>query len=279
MQLPAHDIFESCLKTKDYRSFLSEVFSLAEKNDPRFSYAAFSRKAGFTSRGFVKEVVTGRKRMTAYAFPRFVKALGLPTQVKTYFNYLVALEEDELNSDGLTADQIQIRLQQLRAKFKMHLESLNSDSAKSLFKSHQVLEVVSVLGNQQLGLSFDQIARRTRLNPQICAEVLKRLLLDDIAVEKNGRYFSKNPHFVFQGLGKNQGFKEVFLETLMNLRRKVTTSFDSREDLFFQSYFSVEKQRMPELKKRMRDLLQEFVQENENDDGDSVAKLTVGLFQ
>lgn len=279
MHLPAHDLFESCLKANDYRSFLAEVFSRAEKNDPKFSYAAFSRKAGFTSRGFVKEVVTGRKRMTAYALPRFVKALGLPTQVKTYFNYLVALEESELNSDGLATEQIQTRLQQLQAKFRLHLESLASDSTKTLFKSHQMLEVVSVLGNQHLGLSFDQITHRTRINPQICAEVLKRLLQEEVAVEKNGKYFSKNPHFIFQGLGKNQGFKEVFLETLMNLRRKVTTSFDSREDLFFQSYFSVEKQRMPELKKRMRDLLQEFVQENENDDGDSVAKLTVGLFQ
>ena len=45
-----------------------------------------------------------------------------------------------------------------------------------------------------------------------------------------------------------------------------------------QSYFSVDKKRLPELKERMRKLLQEFIQSAENDDGDTVAKIHLALF-
>jgi uncharacterized protein (TIGR02147 family) len=282
VNLQTRDFNEICLQANDYRAFLNCIFSLAEEKDPRFSFASFSRKAGFTSRGFVKEVLTGRKRLTAYSFPRFVKALGITGVAKQYFTTLVALEEEELNSDRLTQEQLKDRLAQLRTKANLHLQTADSpdlDTAPELYKDYQVLEVVSVLGNREKGASFEQVIQRTGLEPYVAANILRQLISKKIVREVNGRYISVNPHFVFDHLGEKSGFKEVYIQTLQLVRRKIASHFSSRDYLFVQSYFSVDRKRLPELKERMRELIHEFVQTHENDDGDCVAKLHVALIR
>jgi uncharacterized protein (TIGR02147 family) len=273
-------LIQATFEAEDYRTFLSQVFEASTKSGKKFNFAAFSRKAGFSSRGFIKEVLDGRKRLTSLSFPKVLKALALPLSLRQFFTYLVILEEPELNHDKLTQVQISHRLSEIREKLKAQLEQTENEgsAAQALFKSYHILEVYSVLGNRQQGIDLSEVQRRTGLELEICQRVLRQLVEQKVITVKAGRYKSLNPLYIFEGFGANEGFKNLYLETLGLMKRKANTHFKSHDQLFYQSFFSVSRQHIPELKRRLREVVTEFVEASENDDGDCVSKLMVGLF-
>ncbi|MES2966106.1 MAG: hypothetical protein V4760_19660 [Bdellovibrionota bacterium] len=141
-----------------------------------------------------------------------------------------------------------------------------------------MLAVYAVLGNRERGASFEDIVRRTGLQPAICRRVLDQLLSQNLAQAKADRYFSQNSHLVFQGLGGDHPAKTAYLETVSDLHKSAATDFSDPEKVFVQSYFSVDPRRLPELKKKLWSVVLDFVDEYDHDDGERVGKLVVGFF-
>lgn len=279
MDSRSRKLIEAGLGASDYRTFLAKVFEASVKEGQKFNFAAFSRKAGFTSRGFIKEVLDGRKRLTSLSFPKVVKALQIPALLRHYFTYLVLIEEPELNIDRLTNDQIKSKLQEIKDKLALQLRRSDDEApiAKALFKSYQVLEVYSALATKDPGTQLKEVMSRTGYGADVCLEVLKYLVTQDVVTETSGRFKALNPHAVYSSVGSD-GIKTVYLDSLSALKRKATVRFNGKDQLYSQSFFSVQKHRMPELRKRLREVLHEFVETYETDDGDCIGKLIVGLY-
>lgn len=275
-------LYEAALAAEDYRAFLSQTFAaLAEgSRTKRFNYSSFARKAGLQSRGFAKEVVTGRKRLTSQSYPKFERALALPLPLKKYFSLLVMREEPDLNDRGLDRVEMDQRIDDARERIKDHLATGDSegDLSEELYRNTHYLSVYSVLGDREKGASFEEVVRKTRLHPALCERVLEHLVKQSAAVEFNGRYRSVNPHLVFQGLKGDHSCRGAFLETIAQLKKRANDDFDHPEQLFIHSYFTVDRRRLPELRKRLWSLVLEFVDQCDSNDGDSVHKLVVGLF-
>jgi uncharacterized protein (TIGR02147 family) len=267
----------------DYREFLKRAMLIGNRSGSvkgRPNLAAFSRKAGFTSRSFILEVLDGRRRLTAKSYPKVVKALALPPKLKTYFQLLVAREEADLNIESLTAEQIELRLQALRGKFLLQAEGLEGEdkAAQAIFRSRDMLDCYAALGNRERGVELGEIVNKTGLPLETCQKVLAHFVAQTVVVEKNGRFYSRNPHYIFKGLGANVGVKDCYLQSLAELRRKANGGFDQPDRAFFQSIFSVDRRKLPALKQKLWDVLNEFVESNENDEGDQIGKLVVGFY-
>jgi hypothetical protein len=83
---------------------------------------------------------------------------------------------------------------------------------------------------------------------------------------------------VHSELRKSKNFQAVFLDSLESARQKAAVTIDSAEDLFFTSAFSVRRERLPQLKQELRDLMLGFVDRHEHVDGCKVTTLTVALW-
>jgi uncharacterized protein (TIGR02147 family) len=77
----------------DYRQFLSRYYTHRKKDDTRFSYRAFSRKAGFVSPSYLLDVIKGEKNISLKSIDGVCRALGLNARERLYFENLVRFNQ------------------------------------------------------------------------------------------------------------------------------------------------------------------------------------------
>lgn len=85
----------------DYRAFLTDYYYHHKAINPAFSYQYLADKAGFTSRGYLHNIISGLKNLGKSATIKLTKALSLNVREADYFENLVsfnqALTLDERN--------------------------------------------------------------------------------------------------------------------------------------------------------------------------------------
>jgi len=73
----------------DYRLFLKDWFEDKKASVPQFSYAIFATKAGFRDRGFLHNVIHGKRDLTKSSLLKVVHALEMAPAESDYFENLV----------------------------------------------------------------------------------------------------------------------------------------------------------------------------------------------
>ena len=79
----------SIFNYQDYRKFLADYYEEKKISTPSFSYQNFSRRAGFSSKSFVFNVIKGRKTLSRTSVVRMCGAMGLSKTEAAYFENLV----------------------------------------------------------------------------------------------------------------------------------------------------------------------------------------------
>ena len=77
----------------DYRHFLRDWHADRKKRFPFFSYRYFCRKAGIASPSLFREVMDGKRNLTATTLRRFINGLGLKADDGKYFESLVLFNQ------------------------------------------------------------------------------------------------------------------------------------------------------------------------------------------
>lgn len=77
----------------DYRVYLREYYEYMKKNTTFFSFRYFSSKADIKSPVFLKQVIEGKRNLTANTLEKFTKALNLTDKEETFFRYLVRFNQ------------------------------------------------------------------------------------------------------------------------------------------------------------------------------------------
>jgi uncharacterized protein (TIGR02147 family) len=73
----------------DYRKYLSDYYRSQKKINPAFSYRYFAKKAAFSSSGFYKEIVDGKRCLSRSVIVRFSEALKHNKKEADYFENMV----------------------------------------------------------------------------------------------------------------------------------------------------------------------------------------------
>jgi uncharacterized protein (TIGR02147 family) len=86
----------------DYRRFLADFYACQKQRQPSFSYESFSRKAGFRNRGFLFNVIAGRKNLSAASVGKLASHVTRTAGEADYFANLVAFNQtQDLESQNL----------------------------------------------------------------------------------------------------------------------------------------------------------------------------------
>ena len=269
------------IESKNYRSFIEQRFLQLKSENKSLTYTRFSKSAGFASRSFPKDVIQGYRRITAKSLPGFVRAMKLSGDLKTFFNCLVMLDEEDLNPSALTEAQIKENLEKLKNRIRLKLASAKQPISQSAYRIKHCADVFAALGTAETGASLAEIVKRTRLLER---DVLKTLseMIEITACRYDAvldRYFSESPHLIYQEIGKDQFFKDTFLESLKDVKTSATLDFARDDRLFFSSSFSVDQKKLLKFKQELRDLMIRFIDHAENPNGDTVAKCMVSLIE
>jgi uncharacterized protein (TIGR02147 family) len=99
----------------DYRSFLKDWFEWRKEANHGFSFQALAEQAGFRNKGFLHNVMSGKKNLSGPSALQLAQALGLRDSGAQYFESLVAFNQA---STAQERDVLFQRLQTIRTTRK-----------------------------------------------------------------------------------------------------------------------------------------------------------------
>jgi uncharacterized protein (TIGR02147 family) len=270
----------SFIDATSYREFLKLALKDSTHGKSQLTVAELSRRAGFSSRSYPADVMNGHRRVTLSSLPGFIRGLNLKGDQRILFCLLVSKEEPDVNVDGLTPKQIDKRLMKVRYRLHNRFSNPTSSKPKALYQLQSCLEVYAALGTLKDGACLQEIRTRTRLSARDCEEALAHLekfqvIRVDVALE---RYYPlENEHLIFETIKSNTPFQQHYLSMLSYFIKRASVDFDGNDRLFFSSTFSIRKERAPEFKRELRELVLRFIDNSEDPLGDSIAKMIVGF--
>jgi uncharacterized protein (TIGR02147 family) len=274
-------LLEIALEADNYRALISRAIEVSQRQyKSAYSYSALSQKAGFKSRSFIREVLDHKKNMSPVSLEKLCDILGYKSSVK---QLALLLLQEEL---GPTSETLKIKLKITRLKKRIASDKQRYQFQKSFpvtnefvfFGQPELMYVYSALGSQENGANLDEIANKTNLNQNLCLANLEILLKNDFIEKRHDRYFAVLNHLVLSKLGKSVDFKNIFLRSLKDLQKNAYRNFDSGDDLFFHSAFSVSADNLAALKEKLRQTVVDFIDDQMDDEGGQIIKLTVGLY-
>jgi hypothetical protein len=271
------------LEAKNYREFLLAWLKKQEEQKRKLNFSEMSRRAGFSSRSFIQEVLSGKRRLTSRSLPKMIRAFRLTGSEARLFQCLVALEEPDIDIGVRSPEHLTAELEFVRGKLLRRKRVLPSDervkaAREWAFRHRYVGEVYAALGTLENGASFEEIKDRTGLRRHICEEVLRLLVSKNAAVYERNRFFARDMNLDIFRLGREESFNVLYQEVLAQIQKKSKISMCAEEEFYFHSAYSVRRDRMPEFKAKLKEVLMEFLDEAQDDEGDRVAKLTLALY-
>ncbi len=274
--------FLECL---DYHELLRIFFDAKKALNPKFSYAMFARRAGFAARGFAKDVMTGKKRLTNNSLRRVIKGLDLTEELAEFFSYHVASQEPDVEFRNLSKPKIKLLLTKQRHRFHLAISSLSvhSDikprSALSPFRNLCAPKVYAALGDLNAGANIQEIKRRTSFTLPEVKNALHDLITIGMVEEIPLRHYRATIHDVYiQEQESASAFKQYYTDLIG--RKSVearSADFNDPNKLYWLSHASVKTQDLPKFKRDLRDLLKHYVETIEDSSGDKIVDLCVSF--
>lgn len=276
---------EALLGAKSYRDFLAMFFEkdhgafVEQITRPTLSYAEFSRRAGFSSRSYIRDILLGKKRVNLSNFEKITVGLKLNSQQRDFFRALVALEEPGFRIRTTLAPEeiLAKQISKIRKSHQLKRFSKDKLDVKSLLDSAEVALVFASTGTELLGASHDEIVGRCRLGQTQVKNALQALIRSDLVSVRDGRFFPCSAHVAVERLGGDDFFRQDFLRTVASLKRKFESQPNQKTSLFLASTFCVRESQLPALKESLSQALLQFISAAEDSQGDTVVELVVGL--
>jgi uncharacterized protein (TIGR02147 family) len=177
----------------DYRRYLNDYYQIAKEKNPRFSYQAFSEKAGISSKGLLYNVLNEKRHLSKLHLAGMSQALGLNKHQITYFETLFAYNCAKKVSDRKYYFE---RLTSIRATGTTAWKPQIVRKEQYEYYSHWYHSVIrSLIGMH--GFSGDYQALSRQLYPSITPGQVKKsiellLALELISKDENGEYILTN---------------------------------------------------------------------------------------
>lgn len=259
----------------DYRDFANRW--IQSSATPRaMSYSAIARRAGFKARSFPRDVLLGNKALSPRSLEPFIRGLCMEGDVADAFRLLVARDLRECRKPSQSSVLIQRQLDKLRAR--KAFTSNGSSKALELFKSPLTPMVFAALGKGALGATLGELSSRTGIDHADLREHLTLLRTHAMVSKKGSRFLPTTSHVALVDSGdRAEGFALFYRFAVARCQNLADVDMASDWRLFFASCFSVRRDDMPKLKEELRRVLLSFVDSAENESGDRVALLQVGL--
>lgn len=241
----------------------------------RPNFAEFARKADLSSRGFVSDVISGKKKITEKSLKNFKKGLGLTGKWIQLFEHLVFLSEASLRPENMSQDDCSKKLVKIKNHLQAKLISNSLSPSATIITSSMIYEIFAALGSVTEGASLSEIVKRTGLDPLKTKESLHHLLQCGVISLVNERYLAKAGHLSLEELGSDLSFKNAYLESLQEIKSRAAEMEKHNDHLFYHAALSIDRSKIHSLKASLRQALYEWIEENQYDEGDTILRITL----
>lgn len=273
------------LEAESYRDFLRCFFSKGTWQRPRpLSFQEFANNSGLASKGFLADVIAGRKRLTPNSLPKVIVGLKLNREWANYLHFLVLAEEHSFDprQKEPRKQHYLLRVGQIREKLTKSLVARKMNKTSPLISvilRPDFPETFAALGAEKTGASLDEIIARTRFDRAKVERLIDDLVHVGLA-ERDSRNKNVKPlALALEGfdLQNSDFFKKDFFRSLEKAKIRFEKQADSDGSLFMTQTFSVKGDQLPIFKRKLSDLVNDFASNAESDRGDTIAEICISF--
>ncbi len=130
----------------DYRQYLADFYVFQKQTTPGFSHRLFLKKAGMSGPNFLKNVIDGKKNLSADSIKKFAIACGLSIKETEYFSNLVrynqarTLQEKQKYFILLSGFSHRSEIQRIRTDQFDYLSCWHNLAIREYVHSHKFLD-------------------------------------------------------------------------------------------------------------------------------------------
>ena len=275
-------LFEQHLvEAYNYRNFLKFFFTRngSWQHPKSLSFRNFADRAGFSSKSFLSEIISGKKKITPGSFDKIAAGLKLNKYWRDYFFYLVAVEEPQFynKTHGLAYFQKRLSVQRkkiLGIRQDTWSEHQSGISHRSLKENYTDI-CVSINGS---GSTFEEIKKISRIgDAQLTKELHEMVFGGDVSfnkVDKKYRYLSQVQNYGHSySSAEYQAYFSAAIEKAKSRMGKAKP-----EGLYVTQTFRVKRKELADMRSSLAELIRDFADEADADvDGDGIAEICVML--
>ena len=271
------------LGASTYRHFLGLFFERSPTWDhPRpLSFQKFANLAGFSSKSFMNEIISGRRRLTLNSFGKISIGLRLPPAWVDFFRCLVALEEASFRTGDRDIDYYRRRLANAKKKVLNSGQDtwLDAESAAArLSLQDHVTDIHVCAGHPDVGASFEEIHGRIRIAKAVLQERLAKmvklgLLRND---PETGRFHNGPPASNAKHTYTDPEYRDYISRAMARARARMEKP-RSGQSLFGTQTFLVKESAIQALSNELNRVVREFADVADDELGDGLAEVLVTL--
>lgn len=256
-------------RSQNAQEFLKTLYRQNKQENSDFSYAYIAQVCGFRSKSYFNEVVNGKKGLTLEGSRKLSVGLRMPKAIAEFFHHLVEMDACPPNQKV----KIQHRFEESRKKILKKSKSIDRMTFQTLYDLQNWPLVYCSLGDRESGATLKEIEKRCSLPVPEIQSVLEFLIEKKIVEFKDSRFFATENSLFVDGLTSSNSFRDFYLRELSRAYTAAQTEFKNRNQLFYNTVLSIDSKRMPEFRKALSELLNDFVGQTESPHGDKVASL------
>ncbi|MBK9321807.1 MAG: hypothetical protein IPM97_02425 [Bdellovibrionaceae bacterium] len=254
----------------------------SSKNRSSISFQAFAKKAGYASKSYPAEVLSGKKRLKLQSVEKFSNGMRLNQELSDFFRTLVMIDLVNHGEIGLpTLEFLKKRNLKIAEKLLKRFQRIQSaDSHKGLQKvllKKNFPEVFASMGSAKSGANINDLCLRTGLSEFEIRNIVKDLQEAEIIVHVEDRYYLKNGNLDLKFLKSDEFFKKNFTRSSEKALKRLPLQMESKKSLYMTQTYSVQSHMLPELKVQLEEMILKFADESEFANGDVVAEICLSF--
>lgn len=271
-------ITEKLIASESFRDCLNLSLKLHYFNrGKKVNLSDFSRKADFSARSYVSELLSGKKGLSRDALSRITHALAIPRPYLQLLEVLACIENPRLRAKGTTERMLEKKLRDLRKSARTLDLHKPEDQMASPVIDPRVFEVYASLGTLEEGATFKEITARSALSPADIKRSLNILINGGLARQEDERYFAISSQADFFGLKTHQGLSSLVSSVCKDIDSRREDILNDSSSLVFHTAFTIDLSRQNLLKVKLREAIYKVLDEFQSDDGDRTQQLFVSL--
>lgn len=271
----SEELFQTLQSAGTYREFLAGYYHVMKASNPRFSYGQWSMQCGFKTKSYLRDIITGSKRLAAASVLPVRDSLKVSSAFKDLFLYLVAQEEHDCPVAQDTKSRLNKRVSALQAQIQATQEQ-NVRVEDELFRNFDWPIVFAGMGTTERGAKLEEIVERANLSESRVLAAISLMVPRGLVEKKGQRFYPTSSAAVLSGLERS-AFKDFYIHSLEHTAFQARKSFLKKENLFLSLAFSIDPSKQLELRHRLEQLLHEFSDEAESAEGKKVVRLVCSL--
>jgi len=235
----------------DYREFCRDYYVSRKQSDSRFSYRFFSKKA-LVAPAYLKHVIDGKRNLSPEMSVRFGYGMDLSEKEIEYFENLVRFNQ------ASNLEEKTHYFEGLRKKRARTLKDLTMTEAAALLSHWYVVAIKELVVNLNTidAPSIQKVLRR-KLSESLIQRTIEDLQSLGWLECVDGEWRSLRAQIKFPDEVKSYVIQSFHVQMLEIAQEALEDELDQRE--FGAAVFSFPKERLPELKKKIKSLQADLI--------------------